>query len=58
MSRRSEEQDHARSRGRPKALPKRLVQAFIGHYNNSRLLQRHGHMTPARAREKFSRRAA
>ncbi len=27
-------------------------------YNNSWLLQRHGYMTPARAREKFSRRAA
>ena len=35
-----------------------VIGAFIDHYNNSWLLQRHGYMTPARAREKFSRRAA
>ena len=31
--------------------------AFIERYNNGWLLQRHGYMTPARAREKLSRRA-
>ena len=35
-----------------------VIGAFIERYNNGWLLQRHGYMTPARAREKFSRRAA
>ena len=35
-----------------------VIGAFIERYNNSWLLQRHGYMTPARAREKLSRRAA
>ena len=35
-----------------------VIAAFIDHYNNGRLLQRHGYMTPAWAREKLSRRAA
>ncbi len=34
------------------------IGAFIERYNNGWLLQRHGYMTPARVREKFSRRAA
>ena len=35
-----------------------VIGAFIERYNNSWLLQRHGYLTPARAREKLSRRAA
>ena len=35
-----------------------VIGAFIERYNNSWLLQRHGYMTPARTREKLSRRAA
>ena len=35
-----------------------VIGAFIKRYNNGWLLQRHGYMTPARAREKLSRRAA
>ena len=35
-----------------------VIGAFIERYNNAWLLQRHGYMTPARAREKLSRRAA
>ena len=35
-----------------------LIAACIERYNNGWLLQRHGYMTPARAREKLSRRAA
>ncbi len=35
-----------------------VIGAFIHRYNNGWLLQRHGYMTPARAREKLSRRAA
>ena len=35
-----------------------MIGAFIELYNNSWLLERHGYLTPARAREKFSRRAA
>ena len=35
-----------------------VIGAFIERYNNGWLLQRHGYMTPARAREKLSRRAA
>ena len=38
--------------------PKFDIGAFIERYNNGWLLQRHGYMTPARAREKLSRRAA
>ena len=34
-----------------------VIGAFIKRYNNGWLLQRHGYMTPARAREKLSRRA-
>ena len=35
-----------------------VIGAFIERYNNGWLLQRHGYMTQARAREKLSRRAA
>ena len=35
-----------------------VIGAFIERYNCDWLLQRHGHLTPARAREKLSRRAA
>ena len=35
-----------------------VIGAFVDRYNNGWLLQRHGYMTPARAREKLSRRAA
>ena len=35
-----------------------MIEAFIEPYNNGWLLQRHGYMTPARAREKLSRKAA
>ena len=35
-----------------------VIGAFIESYNNGWLLQRHGYLTPARAREKLSRRAA
>ena len=35
-----------------------VIGSFIKCYNNGWLLQRHGYMTPARAREKLSRRAA
>ena len=35
-----------------------VIGPFIERYNNGWLLQRHGYMTPARAREKLSRRAA
>lgn len=35
-----------------------VIRAFIERYNNGWLLQRHGYMTPARAREKLSRKAA
>ena len=35
-----------------------VIGAFVERYNNGWLLQRHGYMTPARAREKLSRRAA
>ena len=35
-----------------------VIGAFIERYNNSWLLQRHGYLTPPRAREKLSRRAA
>jgi len=34
------------------------IGAFVERYNNGWRLQRHGYMTPARAREKLSRRAA
>ena len=34
------------------------IGAFVERYNNGWLLQRHGYMTPARAREKLSRKAA
>ena len=35
-----------------------VIGVFVERYNNGWLLQRHGYMTPARAREKLSRRAA
>ncbi|WP_425155534.1 hypothetical protein [Candidatus Palauibacter sp.] len=35
-----------------------VIGAFIERYNRGWLLQRHGYLTPARAREKLSRRAA
>ncbi len=35
-----------------------VIGAFIERRNNGWLLQRHGYLTPARAREKFSRKAA
>ena len=35
-----------------------VIGTFVERYNNGWPLQRHGYMTPARAREKFSRRAA
>ena len=35
-----------------------VIGAFIKRYNNGWLLQRHGYMTPAAAREKLSRKAA
>ena len=35
-----------------------VIGTFIKRYNNGWLLQRHGYMTPARVREKLSRRAA
>ena len=35
-----------------------VIGAFIERYNNGCLLQRHGYMTPARTREKLSRKAA
>ena len=35
-----------------------VIGAFIGRYNHGWLLPRHGYVTPARTREKFSRRAA
>ena len=35
-----------------------VVGAFIERFDNGWLLQRHGYMTPARAREKLSRKAA
>ena len=35
-----------------------VIGAFVERYNNGWLLQRHGYMTPARAREKLSRKAA
>ncbi len=35
-----------------------VIGAFVERYNNGWLFQRHGYMTPARAREKLSRRAA
>ena len=35
-----------------------VIGVFIERYNNSWLFQRHGYMTPARAREKLSRKAA
>ena len=37
---------------------KAVIGAFIKRYNNGWLLQRHGYMTPSRAREKLSRKAA
>ena len=95
MSRSTEEQDSAKSRGGPEGVPKRWSaqrkaevvfrllrgeeigevsrevrvappelerwrREFLdgGQLNNGWLLQRHGYLTPARAREKFSRRAA
>ena len=38
--------------------PGAVIGTFIEHYKNGWLLQRHGCLTPARAREKLSRRAA
>ncbi len=35
-----------------------VIEAFIERYSNGWLLQRHGYLTPARAREKLSRGAA
>ena len=35
-----------------------VIGGFIERYKNGWLLQRHGYLTRARAREKFSRRAA
>ena len=35
-----------------------MIAAFVERYNSSWLLQRYGYLTPARAREKLSRRAA
>ena len=35
-----------------------VIGTFVERYNNGWLLQRHGYMTPALAREKLSRRAA
>ena len=35
-----------------------VIGAFVERYNNGWLLQRQGYMTPARALEKLSRRAA
>ena len=35
-----------------------VIGAFIERYNNGWLLQRHGYLTPARVRDKLSRRAA
>ena len=35
-----------------------VIGAFVERYNNGWLLQHHGYMTPASAREKLSRRAA
>ena len=35
-----------------------VIGAFVERYNSGWLLQRHGYLTPARAREKLSRRAA
>ena len=35
-----------------------VIGAFIERYNDGWLLQRHGYLTPARARDKLSRRAA
>ena len=35
-----------------------VIEAFIERYNAGWLLQRHGYMTQARAREKLSRKAA
>ena len=35
-----------------------VIGAFIKRYNNGWFLQRHGYMTPARARETLSRRPA
>ena len=35
-----------------------VIGAFVERYNNGWLLQRYGYMTPARAREKLSRKAA
>ena len=35
-----------------------MIGAFVQRYNSGWLLQRHGYLAPARAREKLSRRAA
>ena len=35
-----------------------MIGAFVERYNSSWLLQRHGYLTPAQAREKLSRKAA
>ena len=35
-----------------------MIGTFIERYNNGWLLQRHGYLTPARDRDKLSRRAA
>ena len=35
-----------------------VIGTFIEHYNNGWLLQRHGYMTPARARDRLRRKAA
>ncbi|WP_420636637.1 hypothetical protein [Candidatus Palauibacter sp.] len=35
-----------------------VIGAFIERHNRGWLLQRHGYLTPARAREKLTRRAA
>ncbi|MYJ95811.1 MAG: transposase [Proteobacteria bacterium] len=40
------------------AEAREVIGAFIGRYNHGWLLPRHGYVTPARTREKFSRRAA
>ncbi|MXW09322.1 MAG: hypothetical protein F4X47_16450 [Gammaproteobacteria bacterium] len=38
--------------------PREVMGAFIERYNNGWLLQRHGYMTPARACQQFSPKAA
>ena len=43
---------------RPHEEARDVIGPFIERNNNGWLLQRHGYMTPARAREKLSRRAA